>query len=365
MIRRKSRLLLEASNHEKISRINFAVTYLCQSKCKNCNIWKKYEKYPTEKNNELSLDQIRDVFERSRLLNSLEAIALTGGEPFLRNDFVDLCIFFAQRYPHAGLAIPTNALNPELVVGKLEQIANECSVENLALSISLDGISATHDKIRGVSGAYDRVLALVALVRTRIPSLFLGLSFTISPENYFDLSDVYALSKKLHVDFSSQFAQTSESYYENTEKEFKWEDAQLDTIGATERVILNEYLEKHSFARKLALSPFEVTPYYLSHLVEFQRGRHASAKCYSGVHSFFMDPYGAVFPCINLNKKIGDVRESSFDSLWSSDRAKEIRKFIKNRGCSCVTPCETIPSLERSPRVMLWNFYTAFSRHLS
>ena len=97
---------------------------------------------------------------------------------------------------------------------------------------------------------------------------------------------------------------------------------------------------------------------YLSNMVNYVRNRRRLFRCFSGTHSLFMDPYGNIFPCILLNKLLGDVTKSSFDDIWISDKAEAIRQFIDDEHCSCWCACEMMPSLSRNLKVMLYNLHS-------
>jgi len=56
------------------------LTYRCQMRCQMCNIWKN----PTERQKEITAKEL------SILPDGFEFINLTGGEPFLRDDLVDV-----------------------------------------------------------------------------------------------------------------------------------------------------------------------------------------------------------------------------------------------------------------------------------
>jgi len=351
----RSKLLLQKSDPKKISHINFAVTYVCNSRCKHCNIWNKYKEKPKEAKKELKLEEIEEIFEKSQYLKNLQAIDLTGGEPFIRKDFIDLCGFFIEKYPNAGITIPTNAVNLDLITNKLEEIVKMYNPKNIYIAISLDGIGETHDKIRGIPGDYNHVLELIEIIKKRLPTIKQAVSCTITPENYGDLLKVYKLSKKESIGFGLQFAQISGSFYGNIETEFEWNETKLDEVNKMINLIIKEYSMKQGILQKMMSCLFDVNTCYLSHMVDFQRNPHMISRCYSGTHSFFMDPYGNIYPCIMLNKKIGNIRELDFDELWLSTEAQEIREFIKDKKCACWTSCETGPSLIRSPEVVLWN----------
>jgi len=351
-------MLVMKPDPEKIYHINFAVTYECNSRCKHCNIWRKSKENTKINAEELKLAEIKKAFKESQYLKCIQSIGLTGGEPFLRKDFTDLCGFFIEKFPNAAISIPTNALMPNLVIAGLEKIINTYSPENgIFLSISMDGIGKNHDEIRGMPGNYSRVLELIDLIKKKVPSINQGISFTIMPQNYKDLLNVYRFAKNNDIGFGFQFAQISESFYGNAKNTFVWSEERLDEANEMINSILKLYTAKEKILKKMWLSFFAINKYYISRMVSYQKNPYRMSKCYSGTHSLFIDPYGNIFPCIMLDKKFGNIREMNFDKLWLSEKAKRIRKFIEEKKCACWTPCETHFSLERDYKIILWNFH--------
>jgi MoaA/NifB/PqqE/SkfB family radical SAM enzyme len=364
-----SNVLLHRPDLKKVRAVNFAVTYRCDSKCKTCNIWKRYKNNPAHLKSELKLEEIKKIFEDSMYMKKLQSIGLTGGEPFLREDFVDLYGFFIQRYPHARIGISTNALTSDLILNTLSEIDRKFHVNNLFISISLDGIGKTHDMIRGVSGNYEMVIKLIDTITENFPLLELGVNFTIIPENHKDLLKVYYLSKDKKINFGCQFGQVSSCYYGNSEKsakEFMWNDDELCRVEKMIRVIIKDHRNticalSHKVLKKSVVN--NAYTYYLSRMVDFQRNPKRMIPCYSGINSLFIDPYGDMYPCIMLNKKIGNAL-GGFDGEWLSHENNMNRTFIQDENCSCWTPCETFHSLETNRGLLLSNIYTTMKENI-
>ena len=366
-------VILRKPNSKKIAIFRFAVTYKCNSRCKHCNIWRIYEDNPNDANKELKLEEIKEMFEKSQYLRHLQGISLTGGEPFLREDFVELCGFFIEKYPNAIIGIPSNALRPILIVDKLEEIIEKYKPKNtINIGISIDGIGKTHDEIRGIIGSYDHALELIELLNARLPSMGKEIGFTITPQNHKDLLDAYELSKELNIPFGFRFAQTSDVFFgDNIEKGFEWPEPALSEVENVINSILkdeiknfeNLHLKNLPLPKQIdTIGIHYLTRYYMSHMVDFIRNPSMLEHffkhfmCNSGTHSLYMDPYGNIFPCTMLNKEIGNVRESDFDKVWMSEEAKEVREFIAKKKCMCWGSCEMPPSLARNQKVVLWIF---------
>lgn len=343
-----SRMLLKRPKPTEILWMNFAVTYLCNSRCRMCRIWERYRQDPSRIKEELSLTEIEDLLS-SRYLDNLEGIGFTGGEPFLRRDFVDLAGLFIQRFPNAFVGVATNGLSPELIVAKTREIVERYDARLLSLSISLDGIGAAHDRMRGVKGAYKRVLQTVESLQEQT-DVNLGFDFTVTPWNYDDLWSAYELSKEYGIKFLAGFAHNSEFYYGNVDMAFDWHDT-LGEAGSMVQKVARDRSASEPLLDKL------IDPYacFMARTAEYELQRNSMFKCYSGVHSLFLDPYGDVYPCIILDKRLGNVRSERFDQLWLSSRATQIRDYIEQDQCHCWVACETVPSLLRGLGVARWN----------
>jgi len=117
-------------------------------------------------------------------------LLFSGGEPFLRDDLYELGAYAVAR----GLrtVISTN--------GTLIDRHNVPRIKEAGFSyvgISLDGIGATNDRFRGVSGAFDAALSGIRLcteigVRT-------GLRLTLNRHNYEDLHAIFDLLEEERI----------------------------------------------------------------------------------------------------------------------------------------------------------------------
>ena len=74
--------------------LTFVVTRRCNSRCQMCSIWKEKDS-PL-----LSLEQIERIF-RQNDFSFIRSVTLTGGEPTLRSDLVQICQTVLQSTPRA------------------------------------------------------------------------------------------------------------------------------------------------------------------------------------------------------------------------------------------------------------------------
>jgi SynChlorMet cassette radical SAM/SPASM protein ScmF len=136
-----------------LNQLYFYLTKGCNLACSHCWLSPKFDpngsKYPV-----LPFGIFEKIIAEAKTLG-LTGVKLTGGEPLLHPDFLKMLQI-----------IKCNELNLTLESNGIlltQQIAEEISLlDNPFVSISLDGAdSATHDKIRGVAGAFDKAISAI------------------------------------------------------------------------------------------------------------------------------------------------------------------------------------------------------------
>lgn len=349
---------LKKPSFQNIMWLNFAVTYRCNSRCTMCSIWKKYKQNPELAKEELSLEQIEAMLESTHL-NNLHGVSFTGGELFLRKDVVNVIGLFIKKYPQAIFGIATNGLNPKLTVNKVKEIQDRFKPKHLSVSLSLDGLFEKHDKVRGINGAFESLNKTIGILKSET-DVNIGIDFTITPWNYEELLNVYKYTKEKDIKFLTCFAHNSDAYYDNKDTIFDWNEDNLGKVETYLKEIVRERVGNESLFNKI-IDPYA---FFLSSCSNFQQERKMPQSCYSGVHSLFLDPYGDIYPCIMLNKKMGNIKDGGFDKVWTSHEAEEIRSHIRSGKCSCWVACEAVPSTLRDLDYVKWNLKNKFYNKL-
>jgi len=307
-------------NLKRPYKLNFAISYLCNSRCLICNIWKIKPK------NELTLDEIKKFAEKN---NYFKWIELTGGEPFLRSDIVEIARTFKENSKDLFLlTIPTNSLvNHNLVENKIRQIL-DLKIPKVAITISLDGYKELEDKLRGVTGNYEKAIDLykrLKQLQKSYKNIYVVFGYTISALNKGEFMKTFEAVKHdipeiTYNDFHINLAQISD-YYENS-------NLQISTYGKDVAEEIKSILEK----RIKTLSPFDIIEErFLKGLVYFAETGKMPMPSRSLEASIFLDSYGNVFPSIMWSKRIGNIRETDYDisPILKSNDAEEVYKTIK------------------------------------
>jgi MoaA/NifB/PqqE/SkfB family radical SAM enzyme len=320
-------------------KLTFAITYWCQSRCTMCNIWEARPK------GELGLDEIKQFASRNTHFKWLE---ITGGEPFLRGDIVEVVRAFADTSKALTLlTIPTNSLcNHDMVISKIEQMLS-LGIPRIAITISLDGHRELHDRIRGVPGNYDKAIDMyrrLQALKGRHKNLFFVFGYTMLRENQGQFEATYQAVKKDipqigYDDFFVNVGQLSDIYYTNSSKQsiLADKDAMATEIEGIIKARGNGMRAEQIIERA-----------FLRRLVRYVRTNKSPMRSRSLDASLFMDSYGNVYPSIMWGRKLGNIKETAFslDSIWESTDAEEVRKLIKEgKEPDSWTACEAYQAL--------------------
>ena len=312
------------SNFTELKRpykMTFAITYRCQSRCLTCNIW---QRKPV---NELTTDEIREFAKKNNYFRWLE---ITGGEPFLNSDIVEIVKAFVQNSNGLFiLTMPTNSLcNQEMLVGKLKQIL-DLGIPKVSITLSLDGNRELHDRIRGIPGNFDRVMSMARRfkeLQKEYKNLFFVFGYTMSRLNQGHLEETindvrkelpWATANNFHVNVG----QLSGMYYGNEDMQIA---ADRESVAKEVKMLLK--MRK----KEIGMIPI-IEGIFLRKLVDYVTTGKSPMRSRSMDVSLFLDSYGNVFPSIMWDKKIGNIRDTGYDlgKIWASPEADDIRKSIK------------------------------------
>lgn len=294
-----------------------AVTYRCNVKCTMCHTWK----HPSDKSREIRPEDLTTLPEMVRL-------NITGGEPFIREDLSDILDVVKKKAKR--IVISSNGL---LTKKTLEVMSKHPDV---GIRLSFDGVGETHDRIRGTKGIHIKALeTLKGLKELGIKDL--GIAVTISDDNAKDLVPLFKLADENCVELATAILHNA--YY------FHKDDNAIEDKSMVEREInklIREYL-KSSHPKNWFRA------YFTKGIIEHMHGKERAMKCTMATDSFFVDPYGDVRPCNVMDFPFGNIKERSFQEIWSSPEAAEARQRV----CDCGETCWMIGSVGHLMRKQL------------
>jgi MoaA/NifB/PqqE/SkfB family radical SAM enzyme len=281
-------------------------------RCTMCSTWEN----PTDKAREFA----------PALLEKLPDLALvnvTGGEPFAREDLAEIVgVLFTKT---KRVVISTSGWHEDRVLALAERFPN------LGFRVSLEGLSQKNDELRGRPGGFDRGLRVLLGLR-RMGVRDIGFGITASNNNSGDMLALYELSKQLGMQFAT--AAVHNSFY------FHRHDNRIHN----QAVVCADFeeLANRLLRERTAKSWFRA--FFNLGLANYVRGNPRLLPCEAGSENFFVDPYGEILPCNGMDcpESMGNLTTApSFDALWRSARAEEVRRRV----ASCPKGCWMIGSV--------------------
>lgn len=311
----------------KILPMNFTLglCYRCNSRCKTCNIYKK-------KAAELTVEEYDKIFQT--VGNAPYWLTLSGGEPFLRKDIVDICDVLYKRSKPGIINIPTNGILHKIIPERVAAIAEACPKTQIIINLSVDDVGERHDEIRGIPGNFQKAKhTWEQLKELDYENLALGIHSVIS---VFNVDRIPQIEDQLVEIFQPDSFIT----------EIAEERVELDTMGSGitpdveryEKAInyLQDKIRKVEFHGISKITQSFRLRYY-EMVKRVLREKRQIIPCYAGVASCQISPDGEVWGCCIRAESMGNLRDVDYDfrKIWFSKAADNFRKSVKHRECYC------------------------------
>lgn len=312
--------------------LSLELTRRCMARCLMCNIWQTPRELP-ELDTATWLELLADP-----LLRDLRELDLTGGEPFLRDDLLELfagiCRLKRSHLPKLqSIAITTNGFLSgrilEVIAAALPAL--EQAQIGLVFAFGFDAVGELHDRIRGFPGGWQKLAATIdglVTLREQHPSLVLGAKTTVTRHNIGELESVvrYADDHGLFTIISPYI--TTPARYANLDR-----DDDLALSAADLEVLKNFYA-----------SPRFQWSYFRRELLRYLEQGRMHKPCSAGFNYYFLRSNGDLYPCPLREVKLGNVTETPLAELMKLPAAARFRRGI-GRFPECFGCTE--PGLER------------------
>lgn len=288
------------------------VTFRCNLRCHHCYVVREAEE-------ELTTGEI------CRILDEIAEegcfwLLLTGGEPFLRNDFFDIYVYAKRK----GFII-TLFTNGTLITSEIADFLKKWPP--FSLEMSLYGMTEeTYEKFTGVPGSFKSCMKGISLILERkIP---LKLKTIVTTINKDELWKIKEFSESLGVDFrfDPHISARVDGSKEPCELRISPEEVvQLDLMDGGRSKEWKEFCQKYWG----------------------KVNNDLLYTCGGGVSSFSIDPYGRMSVCEVSRSPSYDLRKGSFREGWhdffpSLHKQKAV-KDTKCRHCDLMSLCGQCP----------------------
>ena len=277
----------------------FEVTHRCNLGCEHCYLTEGPVGRPRPSREELGLDEVRRVLDELAEAGTL-FLTLTGGEVFLRRDFLDIVAHARARDFSVTVFTTGTLLTPETAsaLADLHPLSVEISVYSARPEV--------HDRVTRIPGSHARSLRALRLLRER--GVVILLKSPVMSLNAGEYRGIAALAEELGAGYG------------------------FDPMLVPRRD------GDAAPVRRLGPSPETLRAFFSDPLLLRESPQPVRCLpepgeelCGSGRRTCMISPYGEVFACSVHPVPAGTLRERSFREIWTgSPLLREIRARTVN-----------------------------------
>lgn len=322
------------------------LTWKCNLKCKMCMLWGDigWRKNSTiQKNNDLDWEIIENLF--LQISRSNPSFILYGGEPLLYKHFKLLAE--KLKLNRCFSTICTNGL-------LLDEFLKEISGNPfLTFMVSLDGLENENDVLRG-KGVYRKVISNIKLLKSLKNPPYIGIQFTIRPENISVMYEFCNVMVKLGVDWIL----LNPCWFITSEQAKKYEYFAMKHFQVLPNshlgYLLPYNLNPTEFSReyekiKSVNWPIQISCYFNNPALDMYNYVKSSdffsnnRLCYKQWIRMDITPDAEVTPCILFpDLSFGNLKDNDIKTLWNSSDYSKFRNLIRKEPLSICNKCNNI-----------------------
>lgn len=297
-------------------------TYRCNAKCQMCNAWQN----PSRPEDEITPEII------DKLPSGLKRLNITGGEPMLRKDLMDIVTVLDKKTKR--LEISTNGYFTDRIVNIAKMFPN------ITVRVSIEGLPMLNDEIRGIPGGFDHgIRTILHLKELGIKDI--GLAIVISDKNIADLLNLYKFTVAMDLEFSNSAMHNSFYFFKHDNK-----IGDLDLVAKEMQQFIQALLESKRKSLKMRIKDW-FRAYINVGLLNYMHGNSRPLDCGAASDTFFLDPYGNILACNGSYEPwiMGNLKDADFDEIWQSPKAINIRERVKNCKKNCWMTGTAVPAM--------------------
>ncbi|HYK00359.1 MAG TPA: radical SAM protein [Thermoanaerobaculia bacterium] len=314
-------------------------TKTCNLECVHCYADAETRKFAGELTTAEAEAMIRDL-----ATINVPALLISGGEPFVRPDVLDL----AEYAMSLGIRVTFSTNGTLIDKKKAERIAK---IGVAYVGISIDGGEEAHDHFRGKKGAFQA--AVRGIRNCRDAGIRVGVRFTVTKENVGEIDHIFRLVEDegigrlclYHLVYSGRGAYLAGIDLDVPEKRALMSKliGRVEHWNREERPIEVMTVDNHADA-----------PYIYLRLRDRDEDRAERALALikknggnrTGIAIGCIDMFGLVHPDqFSTHHTLGSIRERPFSEIWRDDRVAllhglRIRKELLQGRCAT---CKWLP----------------------
>jgi MoaA/NifB/PqqE/SkfB family radical SAM enzyme len=203
------------------------------------------------------------------------------------------------------------------------------------VNLSVDGLPAMHNSIRGVPNAFQKVIethrCLAALQQQR-RNIAINVNITISRSNQNQTNAIIRFLRKttdvrnITTTLTRGKPRVGDESYVDLNKYYK-------TLEALEQHVKKQPVNRsaNSFFDCLLNAQHLITRKRIYHTLKTNAW---SGPCYAGTLSCLVSSNGDVYPCELIKESLGNVTRTPFNEIWASPATRDACKRVKECFCT-------------------------------
>jgi MoaA/NifB/PqqE/SkfB family radical SAM enzyme len=296
------------------------INSICNLTCEHCFYWRNLNQ-----RDDLNFEE----FEKLSLeLGEFENLNLSGGEPFIRQDFGEICLLFTENNHVKNIYVPTNGYFTDRTEKALRKVLQSKTLKLFVCEISLDGMPEYHNRFRGNPRSFEKAMetyAMLVELQKEDPRLRIHANTVAMSEN---MDEAWKLTEYLHKN-CPVMEHHNLAIIRGDRKNPSLEGPQLEKYKDLYRHVAEVWRDREK--GRLGSS---VEPMLQWTKVKTIEAQTQYVPCKAGNLTGVVYANGDVSVC-ETHQPLGNLRQNSFFEIWDSEEAQKLREQIKAKECYC------------------------------
>jgi MoaA/NifB/PqqE/SkfB family radical SAM enzyme len=291
----------------------------CNCRCAMCDIWKDNQnlKQLTEKDITGLLASLKK-FETRQVL-------MSGGEALLNPNFFRFCELL--KTANIRVTLLSTGLTLKRHAKQLIEWVHD-------IIVSLDGDETTHDAIRNIPGAFNKLREGVVGIKSQKPDFKISARSVIHRLNFrkwpaiIDSARMIGLDQVsfLPGDVSSHAFNREILWSDSRQHEILIEETELAALQSVIEHLIEEYNEEFN-SHYIAESPVRIRKIHEYYAAFYGLNAFPYKKCNAPWVSTVIEADGTVRPCF-FHEQIGNIHNEDLGKILNADKAISFRKNL-------------------------------------
>jgi MoaA/NifB/PqqE/SkfB family radical SAM enzyme len=335
---RHVRLSARARVHKKGETPPFLIVFInsiCNLTCEHCFYWRNLNQ-----RDDLTCEEFKKL---SLELGPIEILNLSGGEPFIRPEFAEICLMFIDNNGAKQIYVPTNGYFTERTETQLRKVLQSKTLQRFACEISLDGMPAYHNRFRGNAKSFEKAMEtyeMLAGLQKEQPRLRIHAYTVAMSEN---MDETWQLTEYLH-DHCPAMEHHNLAIIRGDRKNASLQGPALDQYKSLYQHVAEVWKDREEKRFGSVVEP--MLQWAKVKTIE-SAGQYV--PCKAGILSGVIYANGDVSVC-ETHPPLGNLRSKGFFEIWDSEEARALRQQIKEKQCFCTNEVFLWPSIVFQPK---------------